>query len=204
MKKIIILLISVLLIGCTAIKDTSNDNDNKMTLKLAELTENEQKLVNFFSVDGKTVYLEYNVDDTVKSIKLKVYDLKGSDWETITASSMPIQGLNGKLLIHYENLSKGFKYMFDNETGTGTISWDIPDFSKEGTRSSETFSGETEIVLNEEIAIAQEVMTKQSSLATMNLKESIKNPDHYGKQAVEAVRILTITFSDSIELGESE
>ena len=87
MKKILLIVLTfsfmLLMSACS-----SNTMENaKMTINRAELTEEEQNILDLVNVDEKPYLWDFTLDDTVKSMTMITYELVNDDWSEIAYSS---------------------------------------------------------------------------------------------------------------------
>ena len=87
MKKILLIVLTfsfmLLMSACS-----SNTMENaKMTINRAELTEEEQNILDLVNVDEKPYLWDFTLDDTVKSMTMITYKLVNDEWSEVAYSS---------------------------------------------------------------------------------------------------------------------
>lgn len=195
MKKVLLTVLVfsfVLLISACS----SNTIETKaMTINRAELTKEEQNILNLVNADVKPYLWDFTLDDTVKSMMIITYELVEGSWNKVANSSEQFKDLNGRIALVFDNIADGVTIGVERESKGSSQSY-RPDhnINFEGMASTtSTLSNPYDIVYDEEIPLVIQIHTTSNSISSLNPEYGFFETDNYDNY--EKVYAITVTFS---------
>lgn len=176
---------------------SSNTMENaKMTINRAELTEEEQNILDLVNSDKKPYLWDFTIDDTVKSMTMITYELVDGNWKEVAYSGEQFEDLEGRIALVFDNIADGVTTGVESESKSGSQSY-APDhdINFEGMASTtSTLSNPYDIVYEEEVPLVIQIHTTSDEIRSANPEygffEDLDNYKNY-----EKVYAITVTFS---------
>lgn len=191
---ILLMLFAVLgLSGC------GGKREDTMYLEPAQLTEEEEKIVDLLDRDVKQCIFDFSVDDMVQSVQFHVYQLTEGAWSPASGGgSLAFSDAEGRLVLDFGDLREGLRAEVQSKS-TG----DSSAYEKETGEEPET-SGlgwgtsvlrkRMEAVYEEEIPLAMQAFTAEDTLTLYDPAEVFEHPELYAQYGYE-VYVITVSFS---------
>ena len=79
------------LTACTVVKTINNT----MYIQKAELTKEEQSLIELIGEEKVPYILDFAVDDTIESLQMNIYELENGQWKMISGDKRLLDEKNG-------------------------------------------------------------------------------------------------------------
>lgn len=192
MKKI---LIGILLFvtGCTS--QNQSPVSQEMYLEQAQLTQEEQNIIELVGTEGKYIY-DFQLDDTAKSIQFKGYELIDGQWEnTFLNSSRVLTDSQGRFLLDFNRIDEAFRYSVQN---VGGVSYEQEETESLGFMSITTsyFQDKQMVEYEQEIPLAIQIITTKNEVHSYDVEFFFK-PEEYEKYDYEHVYAITVLFSQN-------
>ena len=193
MKKrfVVICALSLMLsAGCTKQQNSS------MSIQPSKLSQEETDIKNLLDPENQQQIFDYNVDEQVKSVALRVYRLKDGKWEMEREGAVAMSDLKGRFVVGFDKMYKGANIVFKSEhlknSSVLEASADDTSFDDLGTTTNK-ISGETNIEYEKDIPLAIQYFSSKPNIEAYGV-EDFSHPEKYdaGHEAVYAV---TICFS---------
>lgn len=185
MKRIIYLLLSCLLLcGC---------DGNSMTIKVAELSKDEQRLLNL-TKQSETYIFDYNVDSTVNEMIVTFYQLGDDGWEIINQSTRSVTNKEGRILLQYNDMREHLLMSCEFNDGYGSIVSDKISDSTILSGGGSMFSDQKNIIRNHEILLATQIWTEKTDIDTLDNGNINELYSFYSQRNYEEVYIITVLF----------
>lgn len=199
MKKIAnILIIIVILFSLTACsldnKSDDNKSDDKMYIGKSELTEEEQSILKFVGTETPYI-LDFVVDDTVQSLQINVYELKGDEWKLISGGGgQQLNVKKGRIALVFDNIGLELRTAVED---IGAVSYKMEsDFEFEGLSSTTSYlTDKTPIEYEKEIPLVIQVYTSKSIIQSFSPEHGFFEPQIYADFGHEKVYAITCLFS---------
>lgn len=186
MKKAILSLILVTSIVLSACNNT-DDNHNGMIIMPSKFSEETQEVLKIF--DDEVVFLDYTIDETVKSSSINLWFYKNGEWTEGGKTSGNVDSLENQIAIRLKE--NGYDLFAIDKNGH--IKYSYPeigtDFSNSTAIASTRISSPTQITLNEEIPLWIKLGTDKSGI-DIGMSDDFRNSDCNAGVAI------TVTFSD--------
>lgn len=196
MKKILSIALTFSFMLLMSACSSNTIESDKMTINRAELTEEEQNILDLVNVDKNPYLWDFTLDDTVKSMTTITYELVDGDWNEVAYSSEQFEDLDGRIALVFDNVADGVTTGVESESKGGSQSYAPEhDINFEGMASTtSTLSNPYDIVYDEEIPLVIQIHTTSDSIKSTNPEygffEDLDNYKNY-----EKVYAITVTFS---------
>lgn len=201
MKKLTgILLIFLVIInfyGCSN-EFGKNNNKDEMYIEVAKLTEEEKSIADLLGVNTDKYIFDFVLEDTVKSIQIKTYELVNGKWESIIDGSQEFTDSKGRIALGFDKIVNGLRVAIQSEHSDGATSYEREideEFSSRGYATS-ILSNKTKINYEEEIPLVIQISTSENGITTYGV-EYFNNPEQYEKLDYENVYAITVIFSQN-------
>ena len=188
------LFLIIVLSGCT-ILNTENQTPN-MYIEMAQLTEEEENILQLSEPEEKCYLYDFYLDDTVKTIQINIYELIDEKWEnTLDGETIEFEDLQGRAALILDNI--GFQAYLQNED-----EFILSAYYLEQTEELDYYMASVltslqerkEIVYEQEIPLAIQIKTTQDKIHSYNVDFFFK-PKLYAQHDYEHVYAITILFS---------
>lgn len=188
----------LLLSGCGTAKDRPASG---MEIKLTELTESEQQLLDFVGVDEDIMIFDYAINDKIRSISIEILTLDPlGKWEgqgggvSSSIGMTDTKAQTGRFMLSLQNDGK-IKLAEQHENGT--TSWTseavyeslVGDGAKVGSR----LDASTEIIPDQPIAVAMFGRSTKNTIRTYALSD-YQNTAQLSDY--DSVSVITVCFSE--------
>ena len=195
------LALALSLFGCGAIKDKEKDKDTDgaMTIQPAQLSEEEQALVQLLAVgmDNYRIFdFQLKEGSGVQSVILTTHELLDGDWSAISQDRISLTDAQGRIALTFRKITDGVTMAVQSASGGGSNSYaPVPeeDVSNMAFATSK-LSNPTPIEFDQEIALVLQVATTKSEFTTYDVAY-FWMPRELAKHEYEHVYAITATFS---------
>ena len=112
MKKIFVVICALSLMlsaGCTKQQNSS------MSIQPSKLSQEETDIKNLLDPENQQQIFDYNVDEQVKSVALRVYRLKDGKWEMEREGAAAMNDSKGRFVVGFDKMYKGANIVFKSE-----------------------------------------------------------------------------------------
>lgn len=190
MKKVFIMLVCSLIMGCSA-NDINNKTitTNTNSIKPVEFSSNEAKEL-FQLYENEMAIFDITTDDTVKSFTVSIWLNTDGEWQLVRNSYGEIENLGNKFAIRYIDTTLKLYSIFDSGFNTLTYSHINTNFKDVSERLLSKLNYEKTIELNEEIPLFTYIGGEKLYFDTSKVDNDFKNIE------CETGLVVTITFSD--------
>lgn len=201
MKKVTkILLIFLVIIGLYGCSNEFGKNNNKdeMYIEVAKLTEEEKSIADLLGVNTDKYIFDFILEDTVKSIQIKTYELVNGKWESIIDGSQAFTDSKGRIALGFDKIANGLRVAIQSEHSNGATSYEREideEFSSSGYATS-ILPNKAKINYEEEIPLVIQISTSKNEITTYGV-EYFNNPEQYEKLDYENVYAITVIFSQN-------
>nr|WP_326186262.1 hypothetical protein [uncultured Oscillibacter sp.] len=195
-KKLVILLTLLAVIGLCGCGGTSGDT---MYIEPAQLTEEEEKIVDLLDRDIRHCMFDFSVDDTLQSAQFQVYQLVEGAWSPASGGgSLAFSDAEGRLILDFDDLRTGLRVAVQSKrTGDSSAyekdTGEEPETSGLG-RGTSVLRKRTEIAYEAEIPLAMQVFTPEDTIILYDPAEVLDHPEEYTRYGYEAY-VITVSFS---------
>lgn len=195
------LALALSLFGCGAIKDKEKDKDTDgaMSIQPAQLSEEEQALVQLLAVgmDNYRIFdFQLKEGSGVQSVILTTHELLDGDWSAISQDRISLTDAQGRIALTFRKITDGVTMAVQSASGGGSNSYaPVPeeDVSNMAFATSK-LSNPTPIEFDQEIALVLQVATTKSEFTTYDVAY-FGMPRELAKHEYEHVYAITATFS---------
>lgn len=192
MKKIasILTIITIfILIACSS-TDIAN---NEMYIQKANLTEEEQSILEFVGSEKTPYILDYVVDYTVQSMQINTYLLQGEEWILIAGGGgQELNEPKRRIALTFDNIGLGLRTAVEHKGSSGYKYENDYDF--EGLGSTTTYlTDKTTIEYENEIPLVIQIYTSKNYVPSLYPEHGFYNPNSYS--GYEKVYAITCLFS---------
>lgn len=198
MKKNILIIMTILLIGILVIGCEEVEKLPDMYINLGELTEEEKDILDLFNLKYNYEIYDYNVDENVKYREINLYEFKDGKWENLGSVSGQQDGTKGRILMYFDDEYTSFVVSEQDENGYTQYEMDLDkldgNLAKVGTHIVEP----TEIIYGEEIGIKIAILSSQDGVSIMKLDHFFDKVDDFDLDKHEKVYGVTIMFDDKV------
>ena len=188
------LFLIIVLSGCT-ILNSGNQTPN-MYIEMAQLTEEEENILQLSEPEEKCYLYDFYLDDTVRTIQINIYELIDEKWEnTLGGETIEFEDSQGRAALILDNI--GFQAYLQNED-----EFILSAYYLEQTEELDYYMASVltslqerkEIVYEQEIPLAIQIKTTQDKIHSYNVDFFFK-PKLYAQHDYEHVYAITILFS---------
>ena len=195
------LALALSLLGCGAIKDKEKDKDTDgaMTIQPAQLSEEEQALLQLLAVgmDNYRIFdFQLKEGSGVQSVILTTHELLDGDWSAISQDRISLTDAEGRIALTFRKITDGATMAVQSASGGGSNSYaPVPeeDVSNMAFATSK-LSSPTPIEFDQEIPLVLQVATAKSEFTTYDVAY-FGMPRELAKHEYEHVYAITATFS---------
>lgn len=195
MKRFILALFTIMLSFSLA---ACTKNESVMTIKTAELTEEESDLLELVKGNTQVNIYDFEVNDTIKSIEISIHKLKQGKWENLSKTCNDVSSAGkGKLVVSYQDIKDNVEVAIQTKEKTVSTTYfegleDVDYGDMLGVTT--TLAQSEEIIPGKEIPLVIQVYTSKSEVTGLNpdsYYESEKLMEH------DNVYAITVLFSES-------
>lgn len=190
---IFILILTVCIVGCS-----TTTKKPRMYIEEAQLTEQEESIVELLGANTGQVIYDFKLDKNVKSMQVNTYRLIDGTWAPITGGGgESFLDSKGRIAFDFENLAEGLRIGLQSEHSGNSTKYSIEPEEKfsQMTRSTSTLNDITEISYEQEIPLVIQISTSQDIIKTNGVKDFFA-PEEYVNNGYEHVYAITILFSE--------
>lgn len=178
----------------------------EMYIQKAELSMEEQAILDLVGQKDFPYIVDFVVDDNVKSLQINTYELENGDWEIISGESRVFEDNYGRIALTFDNIGKGMRIAVQSEHERGSNSYraDIKfDFKGMGTATS-FLTDKIIVEYEKEIPLVIQIHTKKNQISSLNPEYGFYEPEEYKTLGYEKVYAITCMFSQKLvsELDE--
>ncbi len=187
-KLLCISLIAILFVGCS-----SSRLDDNMFVSKGKLSNDELSTAEFLGVEEPYV-IEYNVNDTIKSLTVNLYELIDKQWETMSISTQELISNSGRIAFSFDNLGLEYKYMVEED---GTIHYKNNEpINFESTAIATSYLTEkTAVEIGKEIPLIIQIHSLEDNVSSYIPALGFFETHKYAIQDDERVYAITIVFN---------
>ena len=198
MKKLVAAVL--IIIGMISIAGCSNTSKSveKMYIEPAQLTEEEEKIAELLGLNTKQRIFDFVLDDSVQSIQVNTYRLIDGAWALETGGGgRAFSDTEGRIALAFERLDEGMRIAIQSEHTGGSTEYKSErneDLKEVGGFATSVLSERTEVVYEEEIPLAIQVVTSKNQVVSYQV-DYFNSPEEYEKLGYEGVFAITIRFN---------
>ena len=204
MKRLAFLLISIIMIlSFASCKNEKILKGPGKYIEKAQLSEEENQLALLFDSKNINNIFDFAVDDTAKSMEIKIHCYKDGKWEDFSTSRFPIDEEKGRIGIFYNKLYDVHKISFQTSKGTNAVGFSSDDKFEnlEGLGFGSTIlSNKKSITYEEEIPVALQIFSSKDTVGIV-LNDSMEELKDYCQNTEvdhEAIFAVTVKFSQNM------
>ena len=198
MKKLIVAVLVVIgmmsMVGCSDAPKSAE----KMYIEPAQLTEEEEKIAALLGLNTKQRIFDFVLDESVQSIQVNTYRLINGEWKLETGGGgQAFSDMDGRIALDFERLDEGIIIAIQSEHTGGSTEYESErneDLNEIGSFATSVLSEKTDIVYEEEIPLAVQVITSSNQVMSYQV-DYFNSPEEYEKLGYEGVFAITIRFS---------
>ena len=198
MKKLIVAVLVVIgmmsMVGCSDVPKSAE----KMYIEPAQLTEEEEKIAALLGLNTKQRIFDFVLDESVQSIQVNTYRLIDGEWKLETGGGgQAFSDMDGRIALDFERLDEGIRIAIQSEHTGGSTEYESErneDLNEIGSFATSVLSEKTDIVYEEEIPLAVQVITSSNQVMSYQV-DYFNSPEEYEKLGYEGVFAITIRFS---------
>ena len=198
MKKLIVAVLVVIgmmsMVGCSDVPKSAE----KMYIEPAQLTEEEEKIAALLRLNTKQRIFDFVLDESVQSIQVNTYRLIDGEWKLETGGGgQAFSDMDGRIALDFERLDEGIRIAIQSEHTGGSTEYESErneDLNEIGSFATSVLSEKTDIVYEEEIPLAVQVITSSNQVMSYQV-DYFNSPEEYEKLGYEGVFAITIRFS---------
>lgn len=197
MKKQIAFIVSIILI--VSLTACGKENAPSMKLTKAELTTQEENIIELLKFDNSANIYDFVVDETIKTVSVNSYELnKNGDWQRISGGGDAVVGISGRIALSFDIVANGMRVAMQDESGTTSTKNTIPEtLDTSGLSIATSFAnGTTEIVYEKELPLVVQIVTSKDEVTSYDV-DYFSKPQKYQKLGYEHVYAITVTFSQN-------
>jgi len=194
MKKMANILIIITILFSLSACSLDNMSDDKMYIQKSELTEEEQSILEFAGTEKPPYILDFVVDDTVQSLQINTYELKGSEWKLIAGGGQQLNVQKSRIALTFDNIGLGLRTAVEHKGSNSYISEN--DFEFEGLNSTTSYlTDKTPIEYEKEIPLVIQIHTSKNNIYSVFPDHGFFEPQTYADFGYEKVYAITCLFS---------
>lgn len=178
----------------------------EMYLEEAQLTEEENKIVELIGMDQKQLIYDFQADDTIKSIQINTYELEDGQWSLVTGGGgQAWTDPKGRIALGFERISDDLRVAVQSSQHIGATSYQR-ELEEEGENmgcATSVLTERKEIVYEKEIPVAIQIVTSKDEVHSY-VVDYFFQPEEYEKYDYEHVYAMTVLFGQKTlnELSE--
>lgn len=204
MRKITFIL-SIVFLLYISVACTPEKLESKMHINKAELTQEEENIVDLIGADLSNTIFDFTVDETINAIQINTYKLKNGKWEMVSGGGQVFTNSKGRMALDFVDLANGMRMALQSEGTNGSVVYTLSstdEFANMG-RATTYLSNDTEIEYEKEIPLVIQISTTNNGITSYYV-EYFNHPEEYQKLGYEHVYAVTVMFSQKTvsELNE--
>ena len=176
----------------------------EMSIQKADLTEEEQSILEFVGMEEVPYLLDFFVDDTIQSLQINTYELQGDTWKMISGGGgTQIDEDTSRIALTFDNIGLGLRTAIEHK-GSNSYKTET-DFNFEGLSKATSFlSDKTTIEYDKEIPLVIQVHTSKNTISSLSPEYGFYEPESYAEKGYEKVYAITCLFSQKTVTELSE
>ena len=198
MKKIFCILIAIMVLSsltACSLTSTANTTNDKMYIQKAELTEEEQSLLEFVGPEKTPYILDFMADDTIQSLQINTYELQNNEWQLIAGGGgCKLNDSKGRIALTFDNIGLGLRTAVENKGSNSYKAEQHFDFEGLSTTTS-YLTDKTTIVYEKEIPLVIQIHTAKNGVSALSPAYGFYEPQTYADLAYEKIYAITCLFS---------
>lgn len=197
------LAIIAILFSMTACSSSKTAKE-EMYIQNAELTEEEQSILEFVGSEKPPYILSFFVDETIQSLQINIYELQGDEWKMISGGGgTQLNEPNSRIALTFDNIGLGLRTAVERK---GSNSYKTErDFDFEGLNTTTLYlTDKTTIEYEKEIPLVIQIHTSKDTISSVSPEYGFYEPESYANAKYEKVYAITCLFSQKTvnELSE--
>ncbi len=198
MKKLLatalVLIGMISMVGCSETPETAE----KMYIEPAQLTEEEENIATLLGLNTEQRIFDFELNESVQSVQVNTYRLIDGEWKLETGGGgQAFSDTEGRIALSFDRLDEGIRIAIQSEHTDGSTEYNgetSEDLKGIGSFATSVLSEKTEIVYEEEIPLAVQVITVNNQVVSYHV-DYFHSPEEYEKIGYEGVFAITIRFS---------
>lgn len=191
-RRLIGLLLAIMLLtGC------ASPGEIGMTLSPAQLTDAEAAVAELLGANRDQLLLDFHLDDSVQSLHVTAYELRGGAWEPISGGGgMWMNEPEGRMALGFDVIPDGMRIAVQaGEISSSTTHTAAVQLDAEGMgRSTSRMANAATVEYEKEIPVACQIITSKNEIHSFNT-DYFADPSHIAQQGYEHVYCITLMFS---------
>lgn len=144
------------------------------------------------------VSYDIQVDDTVQTLRLRVYELSDGAWELRAELEQAFTGPEGRIALEFGELAEGLRLEVETGRSGERVARELAlDGEASGLGRATALAGRTGITYENEIPLAVQIVTAREEIHSYDV-EYFEFPEEYGKFGYEQVYAVTAEFSQQV------
>lgn len=169
----------------------------RMYIEAAQLTEQEQNIIDLLAPTPAAPLYDFSLDDTVAHIQVNVYELIDGQWQPRNGScDWALQDTNGRLVLSFEKIRNGLCVGIQSpqQQQHFSVSNDLPELEEGMGCATARLSSRTEVVYQQEIPLVVQILTTKNEIRTHGV-DSFYHPEAFAQYGYEHIYAITVMFS---------
>lgn len=165
----------------------------KMYIGKASFTQEEEEMIELLVGELSYPIFEFNVDDSVKSMKTTIYQLRRGKWKTISEGTRIIGSGASRIAFKFDDIANGVEIKLQNSKSRGSNAYmpiDHMDYGKMR-RRVEILNNNKEVVYDQEIPLVIQLYSSKNRMNAYDVEDFYNHPN----DEVDEAYAITILFS---------
>ncbi len=195
MKKLTSLMAVLMLLFTLTACSSTNLTNTKMYIQEAELTKEEESILNLVGSEVTPYILDFVIDDTVQALQINTYELEKNEWKLIAGGGgRQLNVTKSRIALSFDNIGLGLHTAVQNQ-GSNSYKSDLK-FDFEGFSTTTAFLSDKAIIEYEkEIPLVIQIHTTKNEIASLSPEYGFYEPETYADFGYEKVYAITCLFS---------
>ncbi len=168
-----------------------------MQIAPAELTEEEEAIAELLGAkDGQRIF-DFRVSDPEVTVQINTYQLVDGVWDLKAGGGgLRFSGESGRIALSFEKITDSLQIGVQGERGFSSTKFSMQEqeFKEIGSYATSVLANMTEIVYEQEIPLAVQILTDQNQIHSYDPSYFFQ-PGEYEKYGYEGVFAVTVCFS---------
>lgn len=197
MRKILNLLMIIMLISTLTACSLTITNSKQLSIQKAELSLEEQAILDLVGSQVNSYILDFVVDNTVQSLQINTYELQNKEWKLISGGCRKFKDSKGKIALTFDNIGLGLRTAVQSKSEKGSSSYQTESkFNFEGLSTATSYlTDKTIIGYEKEIPLVIQIHTSKNGIASYSPEYGFYEPQRYEDMGYEKIYAVTCMFS---------
>lgn len=191
-KAISIILVVVFIFGLTACGGKGN---SVRYIEVSKLTEEENDLVDLLNIDSRNLMYDFELDETVKTLQVNMYQLKDDGWKMFARDNESFKDESGRMALSFDKIIESYRIAIQSDSNTRSSEQLTKVLNENYEVETSSLKERKEIEYEKEIPIIIQVLSSEEISDSIEI-DSFYSPEVYEDKEYDSIYAITVMFSE--------